>query len=154
MSLSLFHTNACSLSKNFDDREHLLKCTNKVFDIVAVSETRISKKTLLTSNINLQNCSFEFTPTESNAGGTLLYIANHLSYKPRTDLNLNIASQLESTFAEIINSRKRTSFLVAFINIQVWTFLTLIKIILTPFLINYPKKTNEFFFLVILMFTY
>ena len=106
MSLSIFHTNACSLSKNFDDREHLLKCTNKVFDIVAVSETRISKKTLLTSYINLQNCSFEFTPTESNAGGTLLYIANHLSYKPRTDLNLNIASQLESTFAEIINSGK------------------------------------------------
>ena len=93
-SLSLFHINACSLSKNFDDLEHLLKCTNKVFDIVAVSETRITRKTALTSDINLQNYSFEFTPTESNAGGTLLYIAYHLSYKPRTDLNLNIANQL------------------------------------------------------------
>ena len=30
-SLSLFHINACSLSKNFDDLEHLLKCTNKVY---------------------------------------------------------------------------------------------------------------------------
>ena len=54
----------------------------------------------------MQNYSFEFTPTESNAGGTLLYIANHLSYKPRIDLNLNIPNQLESTFIEIINSRK------------------------------------------------
>ena len=54
----------------------------------------------------MQNYSFEFTPTETNAGGTLLYIANHLSYKLRTDLNLNIANQLESTFVEIINSRK------------------------------------------------
>ena len=45
-------------------------------------------------------------PTETNAGGTLLYIANHLFYKPRTDLNLNIANQLEFTFVEIINSRK------------------------------------------------
>ena len=70
-SLSLFHINAYSLSKNFDDLEHLLKCTNKVFDIVAVSETRITRKTLLTSNINLKNYSFKFTPTQSNTGGTL-----------------------------------------------------------------------------------
>ena len=90
-SLSLFHINACSLIKNFDDLEHLLKCKNKVFDIVAVGETRISKRTSLTYNINLQNYSFEFTPTESNARRAFLYIANHLSYKPRTNLNLNIA---------------------------------------------------------------
>ena len=67
-------------------------------------------------------------PTEKNVGGTLLYIANHLSYKPRTDLNLNITNQLQSTFIEIINSRKS--------NIIVGC------IILTPFLINYPKKTK------------
>ena len=58
--LSLFHINVCSLNKNFDDLQHLLKCTNKVFDIVAVSETRIMKKTSLTSDINLNNYSFEF----------------------------------------------------------------------------------------------
>ena len=45
-------------------------------DIVAVSETRITKKTSLTSDIKLQNYPFELTPTESNAGETLLYIAN------------------------------------------------------------------------------
>ena len=105
-SLSLFHINACSLSKNFNDLERLLKCTNKAFDIVTVSETRITQKTSLTSNINLQNYYLQFTPTESNAGGALLYIAKHLSYKPRTDLNLRTANQLESTFIEIINSRK------------------------------------------------
>ena len=44
-SLSFFHINACSLNKNFDDLEYLLKCTNKSFDIIAVRETRISKKT-------------------------------------------------------------------------------------------------------------
>ena len=66
-SLSLLHINACSLSKNFDDLEHLLKCTNKICDIVAVIETRIARKTSLTSNIKLQCFSFEFTPSESNA---------------------------------------------------------------------------------------
>ena len=34
-SLSLFHINACTLSKNFDDLQHLLSCTNKIFDIIA-----------------------------------------------------------------------------------------------------------------------
>ena len=104
--LSLFHINAWSLSKNSDDLEHQLKCTNKVFDIVAVSGTRNTKKPSLTFSINLQNYSFEFTPTESNAEGTLLYITNHLSYKQHTSHNLNISNQLESTFIEIVNSRK------------------------------------------------
>ena len=63
------------------------------------------KKTSLTSNINLNNYSFEFTPTESTAGGTVLYIANHLSYKSCINLNLHKANQLESTFIEI-NSKK------------------------------------------------
>ena len=64
------------------------------------------KKTSLTSNINLNNFSFEFTPTEFIAGGTLLYIANHRSYKSRNDLNLYKTNRLESTFIEIINSKK------------------------------------------------
>ena len=46
-SLALFHINACSLNKNFDDLEHLLKCTNKVFDIISVTETRFAKQTPL-----------------------------------------------------------------------------------------------------------
>ena len=83
-----------------------MKCTNKVFDIVAVSETRIVKKTSSTSNINLNNYSFEFSPIESTAEGTLLYIANHLSYKSCNDLNLYKVNQLESTFIEILNSKK------------------------------------------------
>ena len=65
--LSLFHINACSLNKNFD--------------IIAISETRITKQISLLNNLNLNNYSFEFTPTETSAGGTLLYIANYLSYK-------------------------------------------------------------------------
>ena len=105
-SLALFHINACSLNKNFHDVDHLLKCTNKVFDIIVVSETRITKQTPLPTNINRKNYAIEFTPTESSAGGTLLYIASHLSYKPRRDLNIYKANQLESTFVEIINPQK------------------------------------------------
>ena len=53
--------------------------------------------------MNLNNYSFEFTPTETSEGGTLLYIANHLSYKCCNDLNIYKKNELESTFIEIVN---------------------------------------------------
>ena len=87
-SLSLSHLNACSLNKRFDDLQHLLSCTKKNFDIIGISETRIARQTSLLNNLNLNNYSFEFTPTETSAGATLLYIANHLPYKFLKDLNI------------------------------------------------------------------
>ena len=42
-SLSVFHMNTCSLSKNFDDLEYLLKATNTNFDIIAIFETKMTK---------------------------------------------------------------------------------------------------------------
>ena len=82
-----------------------MSCTKKI-DIIAISETRITKEVSLLNNLNLNNFSFEFSPTETSAGGTLLYIANHLSYKYRNDLNIYKKSELESTFIEIANPRK------------------------------------------------
>ena len=104
--LFLFHINACSVNKNFYDLQHLLSCFKKYFDIIAVSETRITRNVSLLNNLNLNNYSFEFTLTETCAGGTFLYIANHLSYKCRNDLNIYKKSALESTFIEIINPKK------------------------------------------------
>ena len=63
--------------------------------------------TSLTTNINLRNYAVEFTPSESSARGILLYIASHLSYKPRPDLNIYKSNQLESTSVEIINPKRK-----------------------------------------------
>ena len=104
--LSLFHINACSLSKNVDDLQHLLSCAKNFFDRTAVSETRMTKNVSLLNNLNLNSYSFEFTPTETCAGGTLLYITNRLSYKCRNDLNIYKKNELESTFIEIVNPKK------------------------------------------------
>ena len=46
------------------------------------------------------------TPTKSSAGGTLINVVNHLAYNPRTDLQICIKRDLESTFIEIINLKK------------------------------------------------
>ena len=87
-SFSLFHINTCSLNKKFDNLQHLLNCTKKSFDIIAISESIITKQKSLSNNLNLNNYFVEFTPTEISVGGTLLYISNHLSYKSRNYLNI------------------------------------------------------------------
>ena len=51
-SLSLFHINAYSLNKSFDDPQHLLNCAKKSFDIIAISETRITKQVSVSNNLN------------------------------------------------------------------------------------------------------
>ena len=103
----MFQINTCSLSKNFDDLEYLLKTKNINFDIIASSETRITKNiNKIIFNINLNNYAFEFTLTESSVGRTLIYVANHLAYQPRTDLQIFKKHDLEFTFIEIISPKK------------------------------------------------
>ena len=60
----------------------------------------MTKQTAHKTYVNLKNYDIEFTPTESSAGSTPLYIASHLSYKPLPDLNIYKANQLESTSVE------------------------------------------------------
>lgn len=63
-SLSMFHVNACSLSRNFDDCKHLLKCTNGMFDIISVFQPKVTKVVPQLCNINVNNYSIELTPIE------------------------------------------------------------------------------------------
>ena len=84
-SLSLFHINSCSLNKHFEELQNLLQSTNINFDVIAITDTRIPKNNSVTQNFVLNNYSFEHAPTESSAGGTLLYITNRLSHKIRND---------------------------------------------------------------------
>ena len=95
-SLEMFHINACSLSQNFEDLEYLLNSTNFNYNI-AISETRIIKNIEITKNfkLTLKKYNFEYIPTESTNGGTMLCTANHLSYKPRHDLKIYYTNELE-----------------------------------------------------------
>ena len=111
----------------------------KTFNIIVISETRISKKTSIISNFNLNNYSFESTPTEPSAGGIMLYISNHLSYKPQTDLNMCTKNQLESTFIDIINSKKG-NIIISYVYKHPNIILLLIK-----YFIRFQKNKNKFF---------
>ena len=93
------------------------------FDVVGLTETRITKQLSLLNNLNLNNYSYEFTPTETTAGGTLLYIANHLSYKCRNDLNIYKKNKLE-----LLILKNRMLFWESYTDIHPWILLTLIAI--------------------------
>ena len=80
--LSWFHVNAYSVNKKFDDLQGLLSCTKCFCDKIAIIKTLITKQISLLNNLNLNNYSIEFTPTDTSAGGALLYIANHLLHRP------------------------------------------------------------------------
>ena len=103
-SLFLFHLNTCSLSKNINGLEHLIQSTKTVIDIIAVSESRIIKNKPI--DICVPNYSYKFCPTEANAGGTFIYIRNHLSYKTRNGLKIYKSFELESACIEIYKTKK------------------------------------------------
>ena len=65
--------NVCSLTKNFDDFNILLNDLNVSFDILAITESHIKRDSSSPANLHLDNYSNEQTPTETSAGGTLLY---------------------------------------------------------------------------------
>lgn len=71
-TLSLLNIYVCSLNKNLDDLQHLQRCTNKNFDIIAITETRITKNTSIRGNVNKKNYFLGLTPGEPLAGGSFL----------------------------------------------------------------------------------
>ena len=106
-SLNLFHLNISSLSKHIDSLEHLLSAIDIKFDVIAISETRLTTNNVLAHNIDLDNYSLELCPTESSAYGTALYIKNHLAYIARPDLKIYKPYQLESNFVELSIPKKQ-----------------------------------------------
>ena len=71
-SLSIYHHNVCSLSKDFDQLHALLKELAIDSEFIGITKSRISKTNFSPINIALANYATEQTPTESNAGETVL----------------------------------------------------------------------------------
>ena len=99
-SFSALHINIASLTYHFDEFCTLLSMLKHSFGILAVTESRFSKFTSPSINFSIPGYSWEQTPTESSAGGALLYISNNLPYKLRSDLTEAFykSKELESIF--------------------------------------------------------
>ena len=95
----------------------------------------------------MKNCSYEYTPSESSKEGTLLYIDKNLRYRSRSDLTLYKSKDIEPSFVEIIESKKkRKNTIVACIykhpNVPVGES---IKDFLEPLLENFLSKKPKLF---------
>ena len=84
--LSFIYLNINSLSKNFDNFNHLINELKLELDILGISDSRILKSQSLNTNVSLKNYVIEQTPTESTSAGALLYINKRHSYKTCPDL--------------------------------------------------------------------
>ena len=104
--MAVLYLNISSLNSHINGLKLLLSSFNLNFDIISITESRITKSNLPTSNIHIPGYNIEQTPTESCAGGTLIYISQKISYKSRPDLQIYHPKHLESTFIEILLPNK------------------------------------------------
>ena len=75
-------------------------------DILCISESRISQNNPVTTNLDIPRYTFEHTPAESSAGGTLMYMSNDIAYVLRNDLQIYSPKKLESIFIKTLIPNK------------------------------------------------
>ena len=103
------HLNILFLSYYIDELNLFLTEMVHRPKIIAIFESRIRKNKEPLSVIDIPGYDYEFTTTEGEKGGTLIYISQDLIYKNRSDLNISQVKQLESTFIEVAQEKHYTS---------------------------------------------
>ena len=108
-TLGIMHTNIASLNAHRDELELILSIIKFDFQIIGITEHKISDLKAL-SNITISGYqNFVYTPTKSTHGGTGFYVKDNINFKRRVDLELIPPGpkDFESTFIEIIIPNKR-----------------------------------------------
>ena len=108
-SNTYIHLNILSLSYYINELNLLLSEIVNKSKIIAISESRIRKTKEPLSVMDIPGYDYEFTATEREKGGTLIYISQDLTYKNWSDLNISQVKQLESTFIEVVNENRRNT---------------------------------------------
>ena len=106
-SFSILHYNIHSIEKHIEQFRLDLALLDFTFDIICISESKIIKDCDPKVDINILGYKTPVgTPTESTKGGVLIYVKDTLNFKPRNDLKIYKARELESIFIEIINEKE------------------------------------------------
>ena len=116
-SIGFLHTNLASISKHYDDLFITLSQLKYEFDVIAITEHKITESGP-TVNIELPGYhEFIFDSSLTRNGGTGFYLKKSLAYRMRNDLKLVYpgSGQFESTFLEIVLPDKKKLLLDVFI---------------------------------------
>ena len=104
---SILHLNIASLSKHFDDLTTLLANLQHEFDVITLTESKIKQNSQILKNFELPGYSYFYTGTESDFGGTLIYIKDQFSPKLLPEFSKSVKGSFESTFVEIKNTNNK-----------------------------------------------
>ena len=100
-----------SLSSHINVLATFLNLVETKFDITCITESRLSQKNPLTSNINIPGYNIEYTLAEASSGEALMFISQTLHYKVRKDLQIYYLKELDSVFVELL-FRNKPSFVI------------------------------------------
>ena len=107
-SFNLFHSNVNSLESKFGNFHQFVASTPSKFHVLALTETSQKAGVNFKSNVKIDGYDLFKTPSNSDKGGTVLYLSN--SFKPFERVDLKIQhDDFESTWGEINNSKSRNS---------------------------------------------
>ena len=141
--LSFFHLNINSLSKNFDNFNHLINESKLDFDIFGISESKFLKSQPLNTNVSLQNYIIEQTSTESTAGGAFLCINKRYSYKTLPKFAIYKPKKLESVLVEVVLPKKSHLILGCIYEHPCMDICTFNDRYLNPLLDNLSKESDK-----------
>ena len=104
-SFSLFHNNIRSLKRNLENLQvQLLSELDYHFNIIGVTETKITNSTELNFNVEIMGYKFEYVPTPLSFGGVGMYVDNTLEY---VIIEKHSNEAFQALWIEIINSNKK-----------------------------------------------
>ena len=107
-SFGILHTNLASINLHFDDLQLIMTLLKTEFHVIGITEHKIQKDSPPTSNIELQGYKpFHYDYTETSHGGTGFYIKESISFNERNDLKFNSKGNFESTFIELVFTKRK-----------------------------------------------
>ena len=107
-SLSILHTNICSLQGNFENLELLINNLDFQFDIICLTETWQTESSTFTPGYLEGYQKYEGIYGKSKNGGCGFYIKESISYIIRDEWNKkhkNNDSEFETCWIEIVNTK-------------------------------------------------
>ena len=103
-NFSILHINIHSIQRHIEELRVVLDAIDYLFDVIAISESKLKGEPQVDISIpgfHSPYCKY----TESEKGGTILYVSDKLNFKPRKDLEIYVSKELESSFIEIVNQK-------------------------------------------------
>ena len=130
------------VSSHIDDLKIFLSLLSNKADIICISERRLSRKNLETTNLNISGYNTEHTPTDASAGGTLMYISKNSCINYKKTSKYTYQRNLSQLSPKLYFLTKKTLYLPLSINTHLWNHTNLMVASLNLFRQKLKKRAK------------